>query len=51
MIGLETVAKDKEDAKVAMREAIECFCIAAEKFGNGIVQELKDFYNTMGVRS
>lgn len=39
--GLKTYAMDLDDAKIAIKEAIHCFCVAAEKVGNGLEGELK----------
>src|SRR5436190_14713729 len=41
---LKTFARDEDDAEAAIKEAIESFCIAAERFGNGLESEL----STMG---
>lgn len=41
LFGLKTFAKNEDDAKVAIKEAILCFCISAEKFGKGIEVELQ----------
>lgn len=41
MLGLETIAKDDLDADKAIEEALVSFCIAAEKFGQGIEKELQ----------
>jgi len=38
---LRTYAKDEDDMKVAIDEAIQLFRIASEKFGMGIKKELK----------
>ena len=38
--GLITYAIDELDADIAVREAIHCFCIASEKFGIGLENEL-----------
>jgi len=38
--GLITYALDEADAEVAIREAIHCFCLAAEKHGMGVEREL-----------
>lgn len=40
LLQIKTVAKDEEDVKVAIREAIECFVFLAEHFGKGIKEEL-----------
>lgn len=41
LLGLKTIAKDFDDADKAIEEAIRCFCIAAEKFGQGFEAELQ----------
>jgi hypothetical protein len=41
LFGLKTFASDENDAIIAISEAIKCFCIASEKFGQGINAELK----------
>jgi hypothetical protein len=38
--GLNTYAMNDNDAQIAVKEAIHCFCIAAEKFGQGLENEL-----------
>lgn len=40
-LGLETYGKNDNDLQVAIKEAIACFCIAAEKHGKGLEQELE----------
>jgi hypothetical protein len=40
LLGLETIAKDDNDAEKAIEEAIVSFCVVAEKFGQGIEKEL-----------
>lgn len=40
LLGLETIAKNDEDSEEAIKEAITCFCLIAEKFGQGIEKEL-----------
>jgi len=40
LLGIETIAKDENDADKAIEEAIISFCIVAEKFGQGIEKEL-----------
>lgn len=39
---ITTFADNEEDAHEAIKEAIMCFCISAQKFGNGLEQELKE---------
>jgi hypothetical protein len=41
LFGLKTFVKSEEDVDVAVEEAIKCFCIASEKFGQGIEKELQ----------
>lgn len=41
LFGIKTFAKDLDDADIAINEAIKCFCIASEKFGQGIEKELQ----------
>ncbi|MEP6949369.1 MAG: hypothetical protein ABI863_08850 [Ginsengibacter sp.] len=41
LFGIKTFANDNEDCEVAIQEAIKCFCIAAEKFGQGLEAELQ----------
>ena len=41
LFGLKTFAKNEEDVDVAVEEAIKCFCIASEKFGQGLEKELQ----------
>jgi hypothetical protein len=41
LFGIKTVAKDEEDAEVAIEEAIKSFCIIAEKCGKGLERELE----------
>lgn len=40
-LGLETYGTDEEDLRVAIEEALECFCIAAEEHGLGLESELQ----------
>lgn len=40
LFGIRTFAKNSADSDVATKEAITCFCIASEKFGHGLEQEL-----------
>ena len=42
LFGMKTFATDEADVDIAIEEAIKCFCIASEKFGNGLNQELVD---------
>lgn len=39
--GLETCAKDEDDAAIAVSEAVQCFCLIAEKYGLGLESELE----------
>ena len=39
--GLVTYSMNELDADIAVKEAIECFCIASEKFGIGLENELQ----------
>lgn len=41
LLGIETIAKDENDAEKAIDEAIASFCIVAEKFGQGVEKELQ----------
>jgi hypothetical protein len=41
LLQIETVARDKKDAEKAIEEAITSFCIASERFGQGIEKELE----------
>lgn len=41
LLSIETIAKDDLDAETAIREAIISFCLAAEKFGQGVEKELQ----------
>ena len=41
LLGMKTFANTNNDSFVAINEAIKCFCIASEKFGQGIVKELQ----------
>lgn len=41
LLGIETIAKDEQDSEIAIEEAIQSFCIVAEKFGQGIERELQ----------
>jgi len=43
LLGMKTFAKDEIDAEKAIKEAIELFCINAERFGNGLESELRIF--------
>lgn len=40
-LGIETIAKNENDAEKAIEEAIISFCIISEKFGQGIERELQ----------
>jgi len=40
LLGIDTIAKDEKDAEKAIEEAIISFCIASEKFGQGVEKEL-----------
>lgn len=39
--GLSTCARDEEDVEVALKEAVSCFCLAAERHGLGLESELE----------
>ena len=43
LFGLKTIAipNNDSDAVTAINEALKCFCISAEKFGQGIEKELQ----------
>lgn len=41
LLGINTIAKDENDANKAIEEAIASFCIAADKLGQGIEKELQ----------
>lgn len=41
LLAINTIAKDEDDAEIAIKEAIQSFCIAAEKFGEGVESELQ----------
>lgn len=41
LLNIDTIAKNEQDAETAIKEAIQSFCIAAEKFGQGIEAELQ----------
>jgi hypothetical protein len=41
LLDIETIARDENDAEFAIKEAIQSFCIASEKFGEGIEKELQ----------
>ena len=41
LFGIKTVAKDTEDAEIAIKESVKLFCLSAEKFGRGLETELK----------
>lgn len=40
--GLKTYSINENDTDIAVKEAIECFCIAAERYGNGLENELEN---------
>lgn len=40
LLGIKTFAHNKSDTEDAIREAIKSFCIASDKFGQGIEKEL-----------
>jgi hypothetical protein len=39
---IETFASNEEEAGTAVREAFQCFCLAAERFGKGLEKELEN---------
>jgi hypothetical protein len=41
LLDIDTIAKNEQDAEFAIKEAIQSFCIASEKFGEGIEKELQ----------
>ena len=41
LLNIDTVARDEKDAEFAIKEAIQSFCIASEKFGEGVEKELQ----------
>jgi hypothetical protein len=41
LLDIDTIANDEKDAEFAIKEAIQSFCIASEKFGEGIEKELQ----------
>ena len=41
LLDIDTIASDDKDAEFAIKEAIQSFCIASEKFGEGIENELQ----------
>jgi hypothetical protein len=41
LLGINTIAKDENDIDKAVEEAIMSFCVAANKFGQGIEKELQ----------
>lgn len=41
LLGIKTFAKNEDDAEEAVKEAIQCFCLSAEKFGQGLEKELQ----------
>lgn len=42
LLGIRTFARDQDDAERAISEAIQCFCIQADRFGRGLDKELED---------
>lgn len=40
-LGIETYGKDEDDLQIAIKEALTCFCIIAEKHGLGLEHELE----------
>lgn len=55
LFGLKTFAKNDDDTIVAINEALKCFCISSERFGQGIEKELQvlgwTFVKTEGNRT
>jgi hypothetical protein len=41
LLDIDTIARDDMDAEFAIKEAIQSFCIASEKFGEGVEKELQ----------
>lgn len=41
LLNIDTIASDEKDAEFAIKEAIQSFCIASEKFGEGLEKELQ----------
>jgi hypothetical protein len=41
LLDIDTIASNEQDAEIAIKEAIQSFCVAAEKFGEGIEKELQ----------
>ncbi|MBS1743952.1 MAG: hypothetical protein JST81_13040 [Bacteroidetes bacterium] len=41
LLNIDTIASDEKDAEFAIKEAIQSFCIASEKFGEGVEKELQ----------
>jgi len=41
LLGIETIAKNEEDAETAIKELIASFCIASDRFGQGLEKELE----------
>ena len=41
LLDIDTIASDEKDAEFAIKEAIQSFCIASEKFGEGLEKELQ----------
>ena len=41
LLDIDSIASDEKDAEFAIKEAIQSFCIASEKFGEGLEKELQ----------
>ena len=41
LLNIDTIASDEKDTEFAIKEAIQSFCIASEKFGEGVERELQ----------
>ena len=41
LLNIDTIVSDEKDAEFAIKEAIQSFCIASEKFGEGVEKELQ----------
>lgn len=41
LLAIDTIAEDENDVDSAVKEAIQSFCIASERFGEGIEKELQ----------
>lgn len=41
LLDIDTIASNEKDSEFAIKEAIQSFCIASEKFGEGIEKELE----------